>query len=248
MNVFRKFSPKEIVGAIVLAALFLTASFGSEQIARIIESRIDEGGPLGMILYSATVTGIVLIPLVNSFPMIPVAVALWGNVVAALLTLLGWMGGAIIAFSVARKFGIIVLRKFKILSVISKFAHMMPKQNVWWGTLLLASIGMPIDAMSYTHGLFNTLRLPQFISSLALGLAPFAFFITFIATLSIVYQTYIIGSMLILWFFVYARLRGRNPTSSALVAESVETPLSHDDASGTEKEQRRSKIMDDMVR
>jgi uncharacterized membrane protein YdjX (TVP38/TMEM64 family) len=207
-------SPKEIAGGIFVALLFLTTSYASEQIAAILERHIGDGGVLAMGLYTLTVSSIVMIPLATTLPLVPVAVALWGNVTAAILTVSGWIISAALAFTIARRFGAKLLHKFRYLETIRHFGDMIPRHNLWWGTLLLGMIGVPADIFSYALGLFTPVHLRTFLVPYVLGTIPFAFFISYTTTLPIVYQTYIVSFMLVTWFFVYAMLRNRKDSRS----------------------------------
>jgi uncharacterized membrane protein YdjX (TVP38/TMEM64 family) len=207
-----KVSPKEIAGGLSVALLFLGTSYASERIATVLERFIGEGDIAAMITYIFAVILDVMVPLATTLPLVPVAVALWGKVLAALLTIIGWILSAMIAFTIARRFGAKLLEKFKILAAVRQFGDMIPRQNLWWAILCLAIIGVPVDFLSYSIGLFTGMRLKPFILAYTIGVIPFGFFIAYTATLPIIYQTYIVAFMLIVWFLVYAKLRGNQPT------------------------------------
>ena len=231
-------SPKEIVGGIFAALLFLTTSYASEQIAALFQHNIGDSGVLGMLIYTFTISSIVMIPLATTLPLIPVAVQLWGNVPTALLTVTGWTMSAALAFSIARRFGPALLRRFHYLNTIQHFGDMVPRHNLWWGTLLLGMIGVPADIFSYSLGLFTHVRLRTFLVPYIIGTVPFAFFISYTTTLPIVYQTYIVCLMLITWFFVYTLLR--NKKNEPITDEKASLPPKIQDMRGPSNTNQRS--------
>jgi uncharacterized membrane protein YdjX (TVP38/TMEM64 family) len=216
----QKLSIKEIMGMILVALMFLGASYGSERFAYTLESIVSTGGIWSMIFYVLILIGIVLTPLASTLPLVPVAVAIWGNVLAAILTLIAWAISSHLCIRISRKFGRKVLIKILPINVIRKFADMVPESNLIGGVTALAMLGAPIDVVSYAVGLFT--RLNPWVHSIAytLGAIPFIFFLTYTATLPIVYQTYIVGFMIIIWFIVYSRLKHKSVRQTEDSAET----------------------------
>ncbi len=207
LNRIQKFSWKEVLGGLIIALLFLGASFGSERFASTVHSIVGEGGTGGMLSYIMTVIVVVLIPFASTLPLVPVAVSLWGNIVAAVLTLLGWVISINIAFYIARHLGKPVLERIALFRHIERFGDMVPRKNFLLGVFFLGVIGAPIDLASYAFGLFTHVKQRFVVTAFALGFIPFAFFLTYTATLQLVYQAYIIGFMLIAWFVFYGYLK-----------------------------------------
>jgi uncharacterized membrane protein YdjX (TVP38/TMEM64 family) len=207
VDFLKQISGKEIAAGIGIALLFLTASFFSERFASVLRTYIGAGGAMSMAAYVGTVVVVVLVPFATSLPLIPVAVSVWGGPTAALLTLSAWVIGASIAFMIARRFGAKFVTKFVSLEALRQASAMVPKRNLAVGTIFFAMFGAPADILSYALGLFTHIRAATAIVSFSLGFSVFAFFITYTATLPIIYQTYMVGFMLLAWFFMYARLK-----------------------------------------
>ncbi len=207
LDFLKQISAKEICAGLGIALLFLTASFLSERFAAVLRAYIGAGGLLSMAAYIGTVVVVVLVPFATSLPLIPVAVSVWGGPIAALLTLFAWVIGSSTAFMVARRFGSKFVSRFISLQTLRQVSAMVPKRNLAVGTIFFSMFGAPADLLSYALGLFTHIRAKTAIVSFSLGFSVFAFFITYTATLPIVYQTYMVGFMLLAWFFIYARLK-----------------------------------------
>ena len=207
MKISRRITKKELIGGLAVAALFLVASYGSERFSDVLQKYIGEGEFWGMFFYIISISTIALIPLATTLPFIPIAVTVWGNVVAALLTMLAWIMSATIAFFVARKFGRRIITRWIPIEHIQNFHTMVPQGNLLTAVFLFGLFGAPIDLLSYVVGLFTKLKYRYFITMFVAGLIPFIIFLTYTVTLSFVYQTYIVGCMVVVWLFFYAKLK-----------------------------------------
>ncbi len=207
---FKQLTAAEIIGVIALALVFLGASYASERFAPVLERAIGAAGTTGMALYVLVIMGIVLIPFATTLPMIPVAVSVWGHVAAAGLTLLGWGVGAFIAFSIARRFGDAFRRRILVFQRVRELGSALPRQYYFWGTVLFGIIGMPVDMLSYALGLFTPIRPFRFLAATVIGLTPFAFFISYTATLPALYQAYIMAFLVFVWLYALIRLKERS--------------------------------------
>lgn len=216
MQYFTHFSRKEIAAGILIALLFLFASYGSERFAAVLSDYVARGGLGGMAIYMATVMGIILIPFASSLPLVPVAVSLWGNVIAAVLTFSAWVAGGAAAFLLARRFGQPIVERLGLLPYVRKFGDMIPRSNLIFALVIFGLFGMPIDILSYTLGLFTHIRARVYISSFAVGLFPFALFLTYAATLPFAYQPYIMGFMVLAWIFFYSHLKQRSTANGSI--------------------------------
>lgn len=207
---FKQLTAAEIIGVIALALLFLGASYGSERFAASLEHAIGGKGHSGMATYVLVVIGVALIPFASTLPFVPVAVSVWGHVMAAGLTLFAWGISAFIAFSVARRFGAVLRRRIMVFRKVRELGAALPRQYYFWGTVALGIIGMPIDMVSYALGLFTPISRLRFVPAIVLGLTPFAFFITYAATLPSLYQAYIMAFLVFMWLYALVRLKERS--------------------------------------
>lgn len=201
---------KEIAGGIFIGCLFLTTSYISEHFSETLRASIGPGGSASALGYVASVITLALVPLGSTLPLIPVAVAVWGKTIAAFLTIGGWMISAAIAFFISRRFGKPIVERLVPIQYVTWMRDMIPKKNLHIGVVVIALIGAPVDIASYTLGLFSTIRARSFLPLLLIGQIPFAFFVASTATLPLLYQTYIVGVMILAWSFFYSRLKSQS--------------------------------------
>ena len=144
------------------------------------------------------ILAIVIAP-ITVFPLIAVATGLWGWVVTFFLTLVAWEIGAIIAFIIARKWGVPLVRKLVPLKEIYKVEEKVSRYgNGFWEILFLRMI-IPIDGLSYAIGLFSKVRfLPYFIATL-FGIMPFLFLFAYFGAVDFIYQIIAVLVVLILF-------------------------------------------------
>lgn len=188
----------EIVAGVVIALLFLGAAYISETNKDLLQELIGDKGIWGPLLYvGITIIAVVVAP-VSALPILPVAVVLWGSFAAALLSLVGWVIGAVVAFVLARTYGYAFVRKFILLRKIQEYSDRIPRRNIFWSIVFLRIV-MPVDILSYALGLFSQIPLLQYTFATIIGLAPFAFVFSYAAALSIGYR---IGAIILAGLFI----------------------------------------------
>ncbi len=207
MKILRGITKKEIIGGLAVALLFLLASYGSGRFSDILQKNIGEGEFVGMVFYVVSIAVVALVPLATTLPLVPIAVTVWGNIIAALLTMIAWIISASVAFYVSRRFGRRIVARYVPMEHIQNFHTMVPRGNLLTAVFLFGLFGAPIDLLSYVIGMFTKLEYKYFILMFVLGLIPFIIFLTYTVTLSFVYQTYIVGCMVVVWLFFYAKLK-----------------------------------------
>lgn len=180
-------STKEIGIALLVVVLFIGASSVVQEYADFFVHIPFALGVEGMVVYTAiTIVAIVVAP-VSTLPLLPIAVGLWGSFVAALLSILGWTIGAVVAFFIARRFGKPVIYRLVDLKKVEQFEKMLPEQHIFW-SLVFLRMALPVDILSYAAGLFTKIRFSTYFSATALGIAPFAFIFSYAAVLPPHYQ------------------------------------------------------------
>jgi len=144
------------------------------------------------------VASVVIVP-ITSFPLLPIAVVLWGSFVAAILNVIGWMIGAAIAFWLARKYGRPFVSKFIKKKNLIHLEKLVPEKNIFWSIVILR-VSIPIDILSYTLGLFTNIPMNVYLVATFLGLIPFAFIFAYAVTLSVWHQ---VGALLVSAALIY---------------------------------------------
>ena len=102
---------REYVSLVSVAGVLVGAVFTVRRFAEPIRAFINGHAFWGLFLYiTLNIVDAVVAP-GATLPLIPVAVRVWGHVVAALTTTAGWTAGSLIAFLIARRWGYPVVRK-----------------------------------------------------------------------------------------------------------------------------------------
>src|SRR5947208_13570543 len=95
-----------IIGCVLIAAILLVRMH-----AEPIRGFIEAHPFLGVFLYILlNILDAVLAP-GATLPLIPVAAKVWGRIPAGLVTTIGWTAGSLIAFGIAREWGLPIVRK-----------------------------------------------------------------------------------------------------------------------------------------
>jgi len=166
-----------IVGGVLIAAVLLIRGH-ADQIAHF----IDRNPFWGVFLYiSLNIVDAVAAP-GATLPLIPVAVRVWGRVIAAIVTATGWTAGSLAAFLIAREWGVPIVRKLTSMERLRQIREYIPK-DLFWSVVLLRLV-LPMDVMSYALGLFTDISWPKYLLATALGITPSAFVLAYLGRLS----------------------------------------------------------------
>ncbi|RLC38750.1 hypothetical protein DRH27_01500 [Candidatus Falkowbacteria bacterium] len=204
---FRKiFKRKEVNIVIVLVALFILASFLSNKYSGVLGDIALINGLAGKLTYASIVAIGVLFAAVSTLPLLPVAVSLWGPNLAAIYTIIGWSGGSLLAFFIARRFGQKLVCKFIDKCDIDEYRKDLPKKNLFW-LLILARVVLPVDIISYAIGLFTKMHWGPFLVATIIGTSIFSFIFAYGSELPVIAQ-FIVGVLLLtLFIFKYKKIK-----------------------------------------
>lgn len=193
-------TPGEVVGVIVVTALFTTALFVSRQYGETIQNIVFFDGPLGMLLYALiSFLGVVLAP-AAALPFLPIAVSLWGSVATALLSIAGWGSGSVVAFVLARRFGKPFVGKFMSIKRAEQIANKITGKYTFW-FVLVSRMFLPTDIVSYAIGLFVPIRFTPYVIATFLGIVPLAFILAYGISLPLQVQTIVVAAILVVIVF-----------------------------------------------
>lgn len=171
-------------GVGLLFLLFALASWAVNEYEPYLQSLISENEEFGAIIYLVlAMTATVIAPL-SALPLMPLVSVLYGWVWAAILSIVGWLFGAWIAFIIARRWGRRIVSHFVSLKSLDKLEAKIPTEHLFWYVVLLRII-VPADALSYALGLFSSIGTRQYLVATLLGITPFAFVWAYAGTLSL---------------------------------------------------------------
>lgn len=196
---------KSGLGILIVIGFFVLASYLVQNNLEDIRIALDFGF-LSMLVYIfILITATVIAPL-NAVPLVPIASNLWGWFLAGLLSILGWGLGALIAFSLARKYGVPLVKRFVSIEKMSKYERLIPQENIFWAIVFLR-MAIPVDVLSYILGLFTHIKFRTYAVATFIGIAPFAFIFAFLGNLPLLYQ--ILGIILAGLMILLGYLLGR---------------------------------------
>lgn len=178
---------KEILGALILIFLFIGISYLSQIYQEDLSLIIGAGGVLGIWAYLSITTIAVVVAPISTFPLLPVAVALWGSFWAAVYSILGWTIGSMIAFYLARRFGRPLIIRFSSIQKIEQFSRRLPEKNLFLSVIILRIL-IPVDILSYALGLLTAMPFWSYTLATLIGVSPFAFIFSYAADLSLGFQ------------------------------------------------------------
>ena len=180
-----------VITFVVIIGLFFLASYFAKTYDTEIRSMVMSNGYAGAGMYVLLTTMSVVIAPISTLPLIPLAAGIWGWFIAGILSIIGWMLGAQIAFMLARVFGKPFIQRIISLDKLNEYESRIPEKNMFW-TVVLLRIIRPVDILSYALGLFSKIRSFPFFMATLIGVTPFAFIFSYIGTLSSRLQVIII--------------------------------------------------------
>ncbi|MFB6246817.1 MAG: VTT domain-containing protein [Candidatus Pacearchaeota archaeon] len=132
-------------------------------------------------------------------PLFPIATGIWGVIPTALLSLLGWLSGAMVAFLLARKYGIPLVKKIFPLREIERYQKHIPQENLLLGLIFLR-IALNFDIINYLLGLFKHIKTRTFFGSILVVFTLYSFAFAYIGSLPWQWQiiSFVIGSLVVL--------------------------------------------------
>ncbi len=172
-----------ILSLVTVLGLFILISTFAQSYENEIRALVEVNGFAGMMAYVLISALAIVVAPISTLPLIPLATSLWGWIIAGLLSIVGWVIGAQVAFHLARRFGRPLVQRIVSPENISKFENRLPEKNLFW-TVTFLRIVVPVDVLSYAVGLFTKMRsLPYFLTTI-IGVTPFAFVFAYAGTFS----------------------------------------------------------------
>jgi uncharacterized membrane protein YdjX (TVP38/TMEM64 family) len=201
----REYLTLAILGAVLITAIVLVRA--NEEA---IKSFIDERPFWGVFLYIVlNILDAVIAP-GATLPLIPAAAHVWGPVLAAIVTTIGWTTGSLIAFLIARRWGYPLVKKLTSPERLKQLKKYIP-EDLFWSIVLLRLV-MPMDVMSYVLGLFTDISWTKYAIATALGLTPSAFVLAYVGKLPNAYDFIMLGvgaAVVVAWAMVVRRRKRR---------------------------------------
>ena len=150
-------------------------------------STLIGNGLFSMLLYVLVLVIAVVLAPVSAIPLVLIVSNLWGWFSAAMLSIIGWVIGATMAFTIARKYGVSLVKKLVPIKKIASIENRIPKKNIFWSIVFLRIV-VPVDILSYALGLFSQISTKRYVLATIIGVLPFAFIFAYLGTMPFYYQ------------------------------------------------------------
>jgi uncharacterized membrane protein YdjX (TVP38/TMEM64 family) len=172
----------------VFIAAFITASVLAHRYESTLMNLLGDGGVMSMAVFVFLTAFFVVfvIPLDIVF-LIPIGTTTWGPVATALMSILGWVTGASIAFWIARARGVRIVSYLIGDARVAALRERIPQTGLFWSIVFLRML-IPVDLLSYALGLFTHMPWHAYMLATAIGVSPFGFFFAYAGTLPPWYQ------------------------------------------------------------
>ena len=191
---------RTLIPVLLLSSLFLLSAYVAQTYEDYFIYLLQDTGYLGIIAYTALAMATTVVAPLTSVPLIPIVSNIWGPTTTAIASIIGWLTGALIAFSISRRYGRSLVEKLVSKEKLIAMEKRVPTKNLFWSIVLLR-MAVPVDVLSYVLGLFSTISWKVYSLATLIGITPFAFVIAYAGTLPIKYQLaiFVIGAILILY-------------------------------------------------
>lgn len=187
---------------LIIIVLFVLSSYFTKRYMLELQTFIQTYYLLGIIVY--LILGIIDaigIPISN-VPLIPIIATGYGPLRAIVLTSVGWFIGSMIAFRIARKYGVDFIKKFIPLERLHLFQKNISKKH-FFISIILIRIVMPNDFVNYGYGIFTKIKKRNFITPTIIGIILSVFVYLIINTLPVIYQIIVILIAVMIFYLVF---------------------------------------------
>lgn len=162
-----------IVFALLLLSIVLIGLWQMQWDLSALEQWMAAHRILGVAVYAIFATASVVLLPFSSLPLLPLAARVFGVWLTAVLSILGWWIGCLIAFQIAR-LGRKYLEKVASLEAVDRLERKIPKDIRFAGVVILRMI-LPVDVTSFALGLLKNLSFSTHAVASLIGITPFAF-------------------------------------------------------------------------
>ncbi|HLC22221.1 MAG TPA: VTT domain-containing protein [Candidatus Nanoarchaeia archaeon] len=120
----------------------------------VVEGYIIERPLLGVSFFLVLAAVSAFLSPFSSFPLIPFAIPIWGEVITIILLTIGWLLGGLIAYAVGRYAGYPILLRLIPLDKIEKAQEHIP-EDLAFKVVVLFRLAMPSEITSYILGILR---------------------------------------------------------------------------------------------
>lgn len=186
---------------IVLLLLFLLSAHLSQTYHEELSRWVSGSGWWGVLIYASVAAFTTVVAPLSSVPLMPLAASLWGPLVTALASIVGWQIGAMVSFYLSRRYGRKLVEAFVSKEKLAALEKRIPQKNLFWSIVLLR-MAVPVDMLSYLLGLFKNLSWKVYGFATLIGITPFAFVFAYAGSLPLKFQLILVPVVAVLLILV----------------------------------------------
>ena len=207
-----KLTPAYIV--LVLFLILSGISFFWDSPVFFLEQLIGENIFLGSVLFTSLMFLATVVAPITILPLVPLISPVLGPFLTAMLSIVGWTLGAVVAFLIARHAGRPLLSKFVSLKSLEKYEKYLGEEARFMSIVVLRLV-VPVDILSYALGLFCTISLTEYTLATVIGVSYFSFVFSYLGEAAIennmlLFMSVIIMSLIIFglgWWYMIKKIR-----------------------------------------
>lgn len=201
---------------LLLIVVISGLSFFWEAPTLFVETLIGERPFWGAVAFVFLMFGATVVAPITVLPLVPLVSPVLGPFVTALLSLLGWTLGAVVAFLIARYAGRPILSRFVSLEAIDRYEKYIDPDARFWAIVMLRIL-IPVDVLSYALGIFSRVSLLEYTVASVIGISFFSFVFSYLGVAAIQENLYIFGSIVVValsvlglgWWYMVKKMRRR---------------------------------------
>lgn len=183
-RMYRDKNMSHILSIGIVCCLFIYATYLAQTHINWLVPHLNHGAIQGQLIYvTALILATVIAPL-STMPLIPIATTVWGSLHTALLSIIGWGIGSMIAFYISRRYGYPLASRVVSPTLIQRIRTSLTHTKRVFLTLLILRMMTPVDILSYALGLVPDLSWRMYILTTWLGIIPFAYVFAYLGGLS----------------------------------------------------------------
>jgi len=181
---------KSLIEILIIISVFIFLTYLVQSNIAFFENLIGKTF-LGILTYILIIVIAIVVAPISSIPLIPLVSAVWGWKLAGLITIVGWTLGSIVAFLLARRYGVRIVRGLIPLEKIYYIENKIPEENLFLAVIFLRMI-IPVDILSYVLGLFSKIKFLPYVIATVVGIIPAVFILIYIGTIDFIVQLFIL--------------------------------------------------------
>ena len=201
----------------ILVIVISSVSFFWNAPVLFVEQVVGQDKLLGGVLFGAIMFFATVIAPVTVLPIVPLIAPVLGPLMTAVISIISWTLGAVVAFLIARYAGRPFLSRFISLETIDRYEMYIPDEARFFMIVALRVL-IPVDILSYALGFFSSISLLKYTLATVLGISWFAFIFAYLGEAAFTGDGVLFGvlafislSLLVLgWGYMLQRVRKRS--------------------------------------